>query len=143
MMTRVFDVIRRETLSADSVNVSGSISAKTGFPPMRLTASAVKAAVRGVVTTSSPGPTPTAIKARVIASVPFPTPTALLQSKAAAISRSHASTSGPRMYQPEARTLAMAALRVKDVLQEIERQRPSLHRQAKKAERLELDRAPG
>src|SRR3990172_2110899 len=109
MMTRVFDVIRRETLSADSVNVSGSISAKTGFPPMRLTASAVKAAVRGVVTTSSPGPTPTAIKARAIASVPFPTPTALPQSKEDTISRSNASTSGPRMNHPEARTLAMAA----------------------------------
>ena len=59
--------------------------------------------------TSSPGPTPIASNARCNASSPLPKPTQYPASQYAAYWVSNASTSGPRMYQPDSTTLAMAA----------------------------------
>ena len=73
---------------------------RTGRAPTMVIASAVKAAVSGVVMTSSPGPTPSPLSASASASVPFPTPTARPIPVAAANSASNASTSGPSTNQP-------------------------------------------
>src|SRR5690606_31701731 len=78
--------------------------------PTDSTASAVAKNVNGVVTTSSPGPMPSARSASTSASVPEFTPTAWRTPRYSATSRSNASTSGPRMNWPERRTRCTAAL---------------------------------
>src|SRR5579863_10737117 len=72
-------------------------------------ASALNAAERGDVMTSSPGPMPSPLRISASASVPFPTPTACRAPCAAANSASNDATSGPSTYQPLATTRAMAA----------------------------------
>jgi len=54
----------------------GSMSAKTGAAPRRAIASAVAKKVYAVVTTSSPGPMPSACSPSSMASVPLATATA-------------------------------------------------------------------
>src|SRR3954467_6741144 len=99
----------RSTVSGETLRVAGSTSANTGRAPARITPRAVKAAVRGEVTTSSPGPRASASRASWMASVPLATATASRASRAGASSRWKASPSGPRMNQPESRTRATAA----------------------------------
>jgi hypothetical protein len=57
------------------------MSTKTGVAPTRLMASAVAKKVKGVVITSSPGPTPRARRAMTKASVPEFTPMACFTPK--------------------------------------------------------------
>ena len=108
-MALVRAVTARATASGATLRVRGSRSAKTGRAPTAITARAVKAADKGEVTTSSPGPTPRARRPSWRASVPFATATASRAPKACASSFSKASPSGPRMNQPESRTRASAA----------------------------------
>jgi hypothetical protein len=63
----------------------------------------------GDVTTSSPGPTPSAINAASRASVPEDTPMAWRTPSSEEISRSNASTSAPRMNCWLSHTRAIAA----------------------------------
>ncbi len=67
----------RVKASGAMVSVTGSTSAKTGRAPTERMARPVNAAVSGLVTTSSPGPTPRAMRAICRASVPLPTATAM------------------------------------------------------------------
>ena len=73
------------------------MSTNTGFAFSRDTAPAVAKKENVGTMTSSPGPTPIAIKANNNASVPDETPNAYLTPMYSAISFSNTSTSGPRM----------------------------------------------
>ena len=73
------------------------MSANTGRPPRRATAPAVAKKVNGVVTTSSPGRSSSAISSTSRASVPELSPMAWPTPAARATSASSASTSGPWM----------------------------------------------
>ena len=55
--------------------VAGSMSTSTGFAPVPAIASSVAMNVLGTVTTSRPGPAPSATSASLSASVPLLTPT--------------------------------------------------------------------
>ena len=82
------------------LKLSGSTSANTGRAPRRAMQPTVAKKESGVVTTSSPWPTPSAINATSRASVPDDTPMARPTPSAVASSFSNASTSGPRMKPP-------------------------------------------
>ncbi len=60
-MALVRGVILRATSAGSRLSVSGSISANTTFAPRAAIALAVEIQLKGVVITSSPGPTPQAI----------------------------------------------------------------------------------
>ena len=70
MIALVVELIAASSLSMLMLQVSGSTSTKTGRAPTRQMTSAVATKVKGVVMTSSPGPTPKAIKLIRSASVP-------------------------------------------------------------------------
>ena len=74
------------------LHVSGSMSTNTGVAPRWRMDSAVAMKVYGVVTTSSPGPTPAASSARDRAVVPLLQPTAWATpcSEAKAVSKARA-----------------------------------------------------
>src|SRR4051794_27746889 len=91
------------------VPASGSTSQRTGVAPVRAMAATVGTHVFACVTTSSPGPTPSALSASSIASVPLAQPTAWRAPITAANSASNASPSPPRTYQPLSSTRATAA----------------------------------
>ena len=78
-------------------SVLGSLSAKTGRAPAAITAPAVARNVKAGRITSSPDPTPQARRASVKASVPDATPIASRLPQYWAISRSKASSCGPRI----------------------------------------------
>src|SRR5687768_11768737 len=96
-MAFVFDVMTDAIARASILNVPRSMSTNTGRAPSLAIAPAVAKNENGVVTTSSPGPTSSAINAASSASVPEDTPTAYGMPRNASSSRSSASTSGPRM----------------------------------------------
>ena len=89
--------------------MTGSQSTKTGVAPAAETASGVAKKVLAGTMTSSPAPTPHAIKARWSAAVPFETPTHSRAPTYSANSRSNASTAGPRMKADVSSTRWMAA----------------------------------
>ena len=70
MIARVRAVIAASIFEASIRQVSGSMSTNTGRAPSSTIISAVAAKVNGVVTTSSPGPMPSAIRLISSASVP-------------------------------------------------------------------------
>src|SRR5579864_6398829 len=105
----VFALVRASACRGSILKVSGSMSTKTGLAPSRETVPAVAKKEYAVVITSSPGPTPAAIKAARRASVPEETPTANFEPQNFAISSSRAWTSGPRMKCWESQTRSIAA----------------------------------
>jgi hypothetical protein len=78
-MAFVFAVMAASRRVASSAKVSGSMSMRTALAPRRAMQVAVARKVYGVVTTSSPGPTPSAMRPTRIASVPEETPTACVE----------------------------------------------------------------
>ena len=80
MMARVLSVTAAAILDASMLNVSGSMSTKTGLAPVRQMLPAVAKKVYGVVMTSARGPMPSVIRLHSRASVPLETPTADLHS---------------------------------------------------------------
>ena len=109
MTARLRGVIAAERASGSIVIVRGSMSTKTGMAPIALMAVTLYIPALAVVSTSSPGESPSARRPISSASVPLATPTPYLTWQNAANSCSKASTSGPRMYQPLARTRATAS----------------------------------
>lgn len=89
MIAFVRGVMRLSICAGSMLYVSGKMSAKTGTAPTRLIAPAVAKNVYGVVTTSSPGPIPSAIKEIIRASLPEETPTACSQPQYGANNSSH------------------------------------------------------
>ena len=76
------------------------MSTKIGVAPTWEMASVVAIKVLGTVMTSSPGPTPVAMRAKRRASVPELTPMQYLLSQKAANSSSKPATLGPPMNMP-------------------------------------------
>src|SRR5579862_2539770 len=99
----------RSTKAALRFKVSGSTSTKTGVAPARTMELAEAKKLNGVVITESPGFTPAATSASQRASVPEAQPTACVAPVKEEISRSSASTSGPRIKLCESQTRAIAA----------------------------------
>src|SRR5208283_2721770 len=97
------------TSAASRFKVPGSTSTKTGVAPARTIALAEAKKLKAVVITESPGLTPAATSASQSASVPDAHPTAPAAPVIAAISRSSACTSGPRMKLWESHTRSIAA----------------------------------
>src|SRR5262245_29256330 len=85
-------------------------SAKTGRAPVCTMTFAVAGHVIGVVTTSSPGPTPSASSERCIAAVPDATATACCAPTYSAKRRSSSAVAGPVVSQPERSVSATAAI---------------------------------
>jgi hypothetical protein len=108
-MARVRGVSAASRAAASRRNVSGSMSTKRARAPTRAMAVMVAMKVNGVVTTSSPGPTPRAVRVARRASVPEETATAWGRPAELATSFSSAAISGPRMNCWEARTRSIAA----------------------------------
>ena len=75
-MARVFFESARATACGSRLKVCASMSANTGVAPVRAMHPAVAKNVKGVVMTSSPGPTSSAMSAASKASVPLETPMA-------------------------------------------------------------------
>ena len=86
------------------LKVSGSMSTKTGFAFSRATSPADAKNVNGLVITSSPGPTPSAIRETRSASVPDETPIACAAPISSAKAFSKASLAGPITKRPVAKT---------------------------------------
>ena len=76
MIARVRSVMADSTARASRLYVDGSMSTNTGVAPRRATTPAEAKNEYGVVTTSSPGPTSSAMSAASSASVPEDIPTA-------------------------------------------------------------------
>src|SRR6267143_6952676 len=70
-MARVRGVIAASTAAGSILNVPGSMSTNTGVPPALWIVPAVAKNVKGVVMTSSPGLSPSALSGRRSASVPL------------------------------------------------------------------------
>jgi hypothetical protein len=85
---------------ASRLQLSGSMSTNTGRAPSSTITSTVAAKVKGVVITSSPAPTPSAISEISSASVPLATVTQCATPVRAARRCSSCFTSGPMMYWP-------------------------------------------
>ena len=103
MTARVRGVIASARVCAVMSSVSSLTSANRGVAPARTTAAAVAMNVFAGTTTSSPGPTPSAVRLSCRASVPLARPTAWSTPQYAAQSRSKAVTAGPPMYAPSSR----------------------------------------
>src|SRR5262245_41307876 len=106
---RVRSVTFAAIWSGAMLNVTGSMSAKTGRAPSRQTELTVAKKVNGGTMTSSPGPIPRACRASTRASVPDPHPTPNAAPQNAATSFSNAATSGPRIACPDVSTRSTAA----------------------------------
>jgi len=78
MMPTALLVIFSSILSGSMLNVTGSMSTKTGVPPVRTIAPAVAKNVKDGAMISSPGFTLSAIRGTIRASEPELTPMALL-----------------------------------------------------------------
>ena len=76
MTALVRGVTAAASAAGSRLKVAGSMSANTGLAPTRWAQPAVAKKLNGVVTTSSPWPTPSAIRATSRASVPDDTPSA-------------------------------------------------------------------
>src|SRR5665213_341091 len=94
----------------EMLKVRGSMSAKTGVAPQRRMELTEAKKVKGVVTTTSPGPMSRAAIASQRASVPLAQPTANGTPQAAAAAFSKLATSGPRINLCESQTCAIAAM---------------------------------
>ena len=97
MIAFVFGVIASSIFLGSILNVSGSISTKTGLAPTMPIASAVATNVNAVVITSSPAPISKALNAMWSASVPEFNATVYLHPMYCANSLSKALTFGPRI----------------------------------------------
>src|SRR5262245_9445541 len=109
MIARVRGVIASAMRSTSMLNVSGSMSTKTGRAPSRDTEPAVAKNEYGDVSTSSPALMPSAISASSSASVPDDTATACSMPSRRASSPSSCSTSGPMMKRWLSATRVSAA----------------------------------
>ena len=109
MMALVRGVMAHSSFAGSMLQVSGSMSTKTGSAPAKEMASAVAMKVEGTVITSSASPTPRASRASQMASVPLPTPTAYLEPQKAANDFSNFSTKGPPAKAVLSITSLMAA----------------------------------
>ncbi len=85
------------------------MSSSSGVAPTISIAATVATAVCDTVATVMPGPMPRPRRISISASVPLAQPMARFCSIQAAYSRSNATPSPPRMYQPEASTRPTAA----------------------------------
>jgi len=108
MMALVRAVMALSSFAGSMLQVSGSMSTKTGSAPEKLMASAVAMKVEGAVMTSSASPMPRASRASQIASVPLPTPAQYFASQKAANSFSNRSTKGPPAKAVASRTASIA-----------------------------------
>ena len=108
-IARVLEVTTCSTEAGSIVPASGSTSQSTGVAPARSMPETVGTHVFACVTTSSPGPMPSARSASSIASVPFAQPTACAFPFQAASSASNARPSSPSTNQPRSSTRAAAA----------------------------------
>src|SRR5262245_38951687 len=95
MTATVRGVTAASTAAGSMLNVSASMSTKTGSAPTNRTTLAVAANENDGTMTSSPGPMPSAINARCSADVPELTATQWRPSTSAENSASNAATSGP------------------------------------------------
>ncbi len=109
-MAFVCGVMAASICAGSRLYVTGSMSTSTGVAPSRATQPAVAKNEYVLVTTSSPCPTPSAIRATSSASVPDDTPMAYGTSSICASSRSSPSTSGPMMNRWLSQTRVMAAI---------------------------------
>src|SRR6266850_2164751 len=109
MIARVRGVIAAAICAALILAVSSSASTNTARAPSSTIISAVATKVKGVVITSSPGLTSSAISAMRSASVPEATVTQWRAPVYAASCSSSSRTSGPRMYCPWSSTRWMRA----------------------------------
>ena len=75
-IARVRGVMASSTFSGSRLSVSGSMSTNTGTAPSKSRTLDEATKLKGVVITSSPGPSPSARTARCKALVPLLTPTA-------------------------------------------------------------------
>ena len=91
------------------LNVVGSMSTNTGRAPSRHTAPAVAKNVKLGITTSSPGPIPSAINGNNSASLPDAQPTACATPQYAATAASNRAHAGPCTNAPDRQTSAIAA----------------------------------
>ena len=105
----VLSVIASSIFEGSILNVFGSISTNTGFAPIKAIISAVEIHVYGTVMTSSPASIPNAINAINNASEPLDTVIQCFTPTNSANCFSHSLTSGPKIYFPWSRTLAIAA----------------------------------
>src|SRR5262249_13256239 len=110
MTAFVVGVIAAGIRDGSMLKVAGSISTNTGFAPTRAIEPAVATKLKGVVMTSSPAPTPAAIKARTSASEPEAQETANFALNSFAYSSSRALTSAPKMKIWLSITPAMASI---------------------------------
>src|SRR5262245_8359997 len=108
-MQVVLPSIALATRAGSRSAVSGSTSASTGVAPTSAIHAAEAKNVNGLVTTRSPGRTPSASSPSQSASVPVATPTPCFTPWCAAKSRSNASTSGPSTKRPLRRTRSAAS----------------------------------
>jgi len=106
----VRSVIAADTACGSRLPVSSLMSAKTIVAPSSEAQLAVATNVRGVVTTSSPGPTPRAAYATCRAAVPEVTDTAPGAPEMRVRSSSKAVTAGPVVSQSPRRTAATASM---------------------------------
>ncbi|MBK8940565.1 MAG: hypothetical protein IPM79_23870 [Polyangiaceae bacterium] len=107
-MARVLSVMAARTALGSRLYVSGSMSAKTGVAPTRRIAPAVAKKDSGVVMTSSPAPSSSAMSETSSASEPDDTPIACSTPSARAASASSFATSSPRMKDALASTRSNA-----------------------------------
>src|SRR5438094_1720209 len=89
---------------------SSRTSTKTGAAPACTMTFAVAGQVIGLVTTSSPGPTPSATSARCSAAVPDARASTCSASRYAAMRRSSSADRGPVVSQPDRSVSATAAI---------------------------------
>ena len=102
-MARVLDVIAASTASASMSPVRGSMSAKTTLAPACSAALPVDRKLRGVVTTSSPGPTPSARRASTRPIEQLDTPTAWAAPTWCAKASSNSAARGPALMNTSPR----------------------------------------
>src|SRR5690349_18533779 len=103
-MAFVRGVIFASTCERSILNVSSSMSTRTGVAPTYRIALMVAANVNGVVMTSSPGPMPLASSAMCNAVVPEETAMACLILNASEKACSNLAVRGPMASMPESRT---------------------------------------
>src|SRR5690606_20102919 len=108
-MQRVRSVSTEGTWETSIRYVSGSTSTKTGTAPTVLIASTVGAAGFDTVTTSSPGPMPSALSATTIAFVPLSTATQCGTRWYSANARSNRPVCGPHTSWPDVNTVSTAS----------------------------------
>src|SRR3989440_2204537 len=110
MIALVRVVTSSPTRSGSMFRSESLTSAKTGVAPVWTITFAVAGQVIGDVTTSSPGPTPSATSDRCRAAVPEASASTCSASRNSAIRRSSSSARGPLVSQPERRVSVTSAI---------------------------------